>query len=181
MGNIKMPEQVIVVDLEATCWLTRPYSTNRDIIEVGACILDTRSGEISRKASILVRPTHSRIGLYCRFVTGMTPEKVKNGVEFRQACGWLRAVYGAMTPWAAWGSWDHAQMVAQCTREQVSYPFSPEHIDIKLLVAERLGWKQPKSLPYVLAALGMKFQGEKHRAMDDAINEAHVLYKVLQQ
>ncbi len=180
MRNISVPEQVIVVDLEGTCWPMQPHSTDRDIIEVGACILNTRSGEVSRKTSVLVRPTHSRIGLYCRLVTGITPERVKGGLGFKQACAWLRAVYGATTPWAAWGPWDRAQLLAQCVREQVPYPLSSDHIDIKLLVAERLGWKRPQSLPGALSALDMRFQGQKHHAVDDAVNEARVLYKALQ-
>lgn len=179
MKNVSVPEQIIVVDFEATCWLTQPRSTNRDIIEVGACVLNIHSGKISCEASTLVRPTHSRIGLYCQRVTGITPEKAEGGMEFRKACEWLRAMYGTSMPWAAWGSWDRAQLEVQCARERVPYPLSPDHIDIKLLVAERLGWMRPKSLGKALSALGMQFQGRKHCAMDDAINEARVFYQAL--
>lgn len=172
-----MPEHIIVIDFEATCWVTQPRSTNRDIIEIGACVLNTRSGISMRTADILVRPTSSRIGFYCQRVTGITPERAASGVEFRQACEWLRTAYGATMPWAAWGSWDRAQLETQCTREEVPYPLSSDYIDIKLLVAERFGWKRPKSLGKALSALSMQFQGRKHRAMDDAINAARVLHR----
>lgn len=181
MKGVNVPNEVIVIDLEATCWLTQPRSTNRDIIEIGTCILNTHSGEISRKTSILVRPTHSRIGFYCWFVTGITPERAKQGISFGQACEQLKTDYDASIPWASWGSWDCVQMMTQCAREQVSHPLSFYHIDIKLLVAERLGWRRPKSLPRALAALDMQFEGQKHHALDDAVNEARLFHKALQE
>lgn len=179
MKNVRVPEQVIVVDLEATCWLTQPRSTDRDIIEVGACVLNTQSGSITRTADILVRPTRSRIGLYCQAITGITPERARGGVAFSQACEWLQTSYGASMPWAAWGSWDRAQLETQCAREQVPYPLSSEHIDIKLFVADSFGWKRPESLRMALILMGMRFQGRKHHAVADAVNEARVLYRAL--
>ena len=50
MANWKFDE-VIVIDLEATCWST-PEETalnQSEIIELGVCILDTLTGEIRKR------------------------------------------------------------------------------------------------------------------------------------
>lgn len=179
--NKVVPGHIVVVDLEGTCWVTQPRSLERDIIEVGACVLDTSSGDITRTVDFLVRPSRSRIGTYCQFITGITPERAEGGVEFRHACEVLRTEYGVLMPWAAWGWWDRAQLVAQCSRENVAYPLSSDYTNIKLFAAECFKWKRQKGLGKALTALRMEFQGRKHHAVDDAINEARVLYRAMLQ
>lgn len=50
-------DKVLVVDIEATCWEgANPPGMENDIIEIGVCLLDVNSGEITDNLGILVKP-----------------------------------------------------------------------------------------------------------------------------
>ena len=57
MGKMNF-DKIIVADLESVCWETKEEQGDKpmEIIEIGVCVLDTRSFEISRKKSYIVRP-----------------------------------------------------------------------------------------------------------------------------
>ena len=56
----KKLDQILVIDLEATCWLgDPPEGQESDIIEIGLCTLDVATGQRLDKASIVVRPERS--------------------------------------------------------------------------------------------------------------------------
>ena len=84
-------------------------------------------------------------------------------------------------PCASWGPFDCDQFVAQCTREAIPYPLSADYTDIKVLSAHQFRWAQPKRLSSALTALELRFEGRKHRARDDAVNEARVLFETLRR
>ena len=50
-------DKVLVVDIEATCWEgANPPGMANDIIEIGVCLLDVNSAEITDNRGILVKP-----------------------------------------------------------------------------------------------------------------------------
>ena len=55
-------DQVLVIDIEATCWRgVPPPGEENEIIEVGLTTLDRETLERGDKESFLVRPTRSRV------------------------------------------------------------------------------------------------------------------------
>ena len=66
-------DKVIIIDVEATCWEgTTPVDMESDIIEIGICLLDVQSGEITNNKGILVKPERSTpSGLRVRFFSGL--------------------------------------------------------------------------------------------------------------
>ena len=55
-------DKIIVIDVEATCWEGVPLAgMESDIIEIGICLLDVQSGEITNNKGILVKPERSTI------------------------------------------------------------------------------------------------------------------------
>ena len=79
-----MTNKIIIIDLEATCWEgIPPQGEVSEIIEIGICLLDTLTGEISNNRGILVKPTHSKISPFCTQLTTITPELVaREGVSY---------------------------------------------------------------------------------------------------
>ena len=79
-----MTNKIIIIDLEATCWEgIPPQGEVSEIIEIGICLLDTLTGEISDNRGILVKPTHSKISPFCTQLTTITPELVaREGVSY---------------------------------------------------------------------------------------------------
>ena len=67
MSKIKYNE-IIVVDLEATCWDTPEEQAKftSEIIEVGICVLNIFTGEITKTAGLIVKPRQSKISPFLR-------------------------------------------------------------------------------------------------------------------
>ena len=52
----KKLDQIIVVDVESTCWQdSKPADQESDILEIGICTLDVALGQRLEKESILVK------------------------------------------------------------------------------------------------------------------------------
>ena len=59
--------RIVVIDVEATCWETREEqgSMPNEIIEIGACELVLKTGEITNRASIAVAPQFTKVSPFC--------------------------------------------------------------------------------------------------------------------
>ena len=56
----KLLDQIIIIDLESTCWEDAPPASERsEIIEIGVCTLDAGTGERLEQEGILVKPVYS--------------------------------------------------------------------------------------------------------------------------
>ncbi|WP_286019121.1 exonuclease domain-containing protein, partial [Candidatus Venteria ishoeyi] len=88
-------DKIVVVDVEATCWdEKKPDGMENDIIEIGICLLDVKTGEINENQGIIVTPERSTVSPFCTELTTITPELVKQeGVLFKTACTMLREEY----------------------------------------------------------------------------------------
>ena len=97
-------EKIIVFDLEATCWEGRENAYKwREVISLGACILDLKTLEISDKFHMLCKPVRSEISEYCTRITGITKEQAENGVEFEFMCKSIADKFKTKSfPCAAW-------------------------------------------------------------------------------
>jgi inhibitor of KinA sporulation pathway (predicted exonuclease) len=85
---------VLVVDVEATCWEgSPPEGEENEIIEIGLCLLDVKSGERRERESMLVRPERSRVSAFCTELTTLTQEQVEQGIPFADACALLHTKY----------------------------------------------------------------------------------------
>ncbi len=47
--TMKTTENILIIDLEATCWENRPpRGQESEIIEIGVCIMNAKTGKISK-------------------------------------------------------------------------------------------------------------------------------------
>lgn len=175
-------DKILVVDIEATCWEGNPpENMQSDIIEVGICLLDVASGEISDNRGILVKPERSTISSFCTELTTITPEMVeKEGVSFKEACAILRKEYGAQQrAWASFGAYDIKQFQRQCAEAGIGYPFGPSHLNVKTLFALKQKLGREDGMAGALERLSIPLEGTHHRGIDDAKNIAKILYWIL--
>jgi len=177
----KLLDKIIVVDLEATCWQgDPPPGETSEIIEIGLCTLDVKSGERSDRRGIMVKPEHSSLSDYCIELTTIHPEMLKNAPSLREACRLLQEKYHSdRRTWASYGDYDRIMMAQQCEKMGVPYPFGLSHINVKNLLALHLGLKREVNLLTGTALLDLPFEGTIHRGVDDAWNIAAVLSRVL--
>lgn len=173
----KRLDQILVIDLECTCWESDPPAGQTgEIIEIGACLLDVKTLARSAKESILVRPTRSCVSPFCTRLTSLTQEQVDGGIPFEQACSRLYKEYqsGDRT-WASYGDFDRRQFERQCQETGVRYPFSKTHLNIKNLLALALNEPYELGMDRALARLDLPLEGTHHRGVDDAWNIAALL------
>jgi inhibitor of KinA sporulation pathway (predicted exonuclease) len=178
----KKLDKVLIVDIEATCWEgTNPLGMESDIIEIGVCLLDINSGEITDSRGIIVKPERSEISDFCTSLTTITEVLVKKeGISFKEACGILRKEYLAQSrAWASFGAYDLKQFQRQCADTGVGYPFGPSHINVKTLFALKNKLMHEQGMAGALAILDIPLEGTHHRGVDDAKNIAKILRRIL--
>jgi len=179
----KKIDQVIVVDVESTCWDgTPPLGEESEIIEIGVCPLEVSTGRRLEKRSILVRPERSRVSSFCTQLTTLTQEQVDRGIPFAAACSVLRKEYETRDRvWASFGDYDRSQFERQCTAFGVSSPFGSSHINVKTLFALTRKLPQEIGMVEAMALLGFPLEGTHHRGGDDAWNIAAILAELLKR
>jgi inhibitor of KinA sporulation pathway (predicted exonuclease) len=177
----KKLEQIIVVDVEATCWEGSPPSgETNEIIEIGVCPLDLKSGERLEKRSIIVRPKQSRVSAFCTQLTTLTQAQVDVGLTFMEACEILRRQFRSREQiWASFGDYDRNQFQKQCDAADLPYPFGPRHINVKTLFALSRGLNAEVGMNEALEILNLPLEGTHHRGDDDAWNIAGILARLL--
>jgi inhibitor of KinA sporulation pathway (predicted exonuclease) len=177
----KKLDKVLVIDLEATCWEgDPPESQTSEIIEIGLCVMDPITGEREEPRAILIKPQRSKLSDFCIQLTTLTPEMLADGMGFAEACDLLREAYQShRRTWASYGDYDRLQFLAQCGAWGVPYPFGRTHINVKNLLALKLGLEREVGLQRAMKLLDRPFEGTSHRGVDDAWNIAAVLDWVL--
>ena len=177
-------DQIIVIDIESTCWSGGPPEDQEpEIIEVGVCVLDIKTGERLARHSILVTPERSQVSPFCTNLTSLTQADLdERGVSFGRACAILRRRFGTSTrPWASYGDFDRRQFEKQCRERQIDYPFSQSHINVKSLFALAHGLPREVGLLRAMDALDLPLEGTHHRGVDDAWNTGLILSRLLFQ
>jgi inhibitor of KinA sporulation pathway (predicted exonuclease) len=176
-------DQILVVDLEATCWDgDSPAGETNEIIEIGICPLEVATGKRLEKRSILVRPERSSVSPFCTSLTTLTAEQVAGGIALSDACGILKKHYQSRDRiWASFGDYDRNQFQRQCEEMGIAYPFGTRHINVKTLFALSRGLPTEVGMPQALEMLGIKLEGTHHRGHDDAWNIAGILTMLLER
>lgn len=170
--------KIIIIDLEATCWNGKiPAGQVNEIIEIGICILDTNTGEISKNEGILIKPERSKVSFFCTELTTITQELLdKEGISLKEACNILREEYNPKHyVWGSYGQYDLNMLKKQCKFRGIEYPMSREHINVKELFTEVKGISRKVGMKGALGMLNIPLDGTHHRGIDDARNIAKIL------
>lgn len=174
--------EVLVVDLEATCWDDPRERGDQpsDIIEIGVCTVNLQTGKIDKPRGILVQPARSTISKFCTQLTSLTPEQIAHeGVSYKEACDLLATEYQAgRKVWLSYGDYDRKMVEAQCHDLGVPYPFGPRHGNVKLDFALRAGLTREVGMAQALKICHLKLDGHHHRGVDDALNIAKLALRV---
>jgi inhibitor of KinA sporulation pathway (predicted exonuclease) len=176
-------DKIVVVDVESTCWEgSIPEGVESDIIEVGICLLDTKTGKISDNQGIMVIPERSDISPFCTELTTITPELIdQEGITFKEALKILKNNYCTQSrAWASFGAYDLKQFQRQCSALNMGYPFGPSHINVKTLFALKHKLGHELGMVGALKYLNIELEGTHHRGKDDARNIAKILWQVLE-
>jgi inhibitor of KinA sporulation pathway (predicted exonuclease) len=174
-------DQILVVDIESTCWQnTPPPGQESEIIEIGICLFDVASAQRLEKDSILVKPDRSQVSEFCTQLTTLTQAQVDRGISFAAACSILKKKYlSKERVWTSYGDYDRRQFERQCESFQIGYPFGTTHLNVKSLFAIIHALPQEVGMDRALEFLNLPLEGTHHRGGDDAWNIAGILSKLL--
>src|SRR5262245_24030414 len=177
----KLLDQILVIDLESTCWEKQPPAgMTSEIIEIGLCVVDVARLERVEKHCLLVRPMKSEVGDFCTQLTTLTAADVQSAPLLAEAARLLKKEYrGQERLWASWGDYDRNQLQRCCQEQGVTYPFGGRHLNVKTLFAVAHGLPKEIGLDAAYAQLGETLQGTHHRGVDDAWNIAGILCGLL--
>jgi inhibitor of KinA sporulation pathway (predicted exonuclease) len=178
----KLLDQILVVDVESTCWEgSPPEGQISEIIQIGICPLEVATLRRLEKRSILVKPVRSQIGDFCTNLTGLTTQMFADAITFADALRVLKKEYQSKDRlWASWGDYDRRHFERQCAESKLGFPFGPTHMNVKSLFATAAGLDHELGLDGAYEKLGLTMEGRHHRGDDDAWNIAAVLGLLMQ-
>jgi inhibitor of KinA sporulation pathway (predicted exonuclease) len=174
-------DKILVVDIEATCWQGDPPAGQiNEIIEVGICLLDIKTYEITANRGIIVKPENSKISPFCTELTTITQEMVDYGITLKEACAILENDYeSGQRVWCSYGAYDLKQFTKECASKDVKYPFGQSYLNVKTLFAVMNQLKKEVGMAKALNIAKIELEGTHHRGVDDARNIAKILGKLL--
>lgn len=186
LNNLSVPRSMIVLDLEANC--SECKSTiprdEMEIIEIGAAVL--LDGKVVSKFQLFVKPTlHPQVTEFCTKLTGIKQEDVDPAKDFKGSISdfdkWIVDVQKEhnIEYWGSWGAFDLHSFARNRAVNNMSKKTLIEtipHINLKNFFTEKTGKRM--GVGRALGRLGMKFEGNAHRALDDVLNITRIINKV---
>lgn len=171
---------IVVVDLEATCARDDTVPKKEmETIEIGAVAVDSALTPCA-EFQAFVRPVrHPRLTEFCRELTTITQAEVDAAERLpavaRSFGDWIMAT-GA-TAWASWGMFDRMLFDRDFRYHGVPSPLPGCHINVRDCFEATVSTR-PNDFADALAAVGLAFDGQPHRGIDDARNIARLLPRI---
>lgn len=184
--------EVFIVDVEATCWDTPEArgSQPNEIIEIGICTLNIRTGMIGNGSSYVIQPRFTKVSPFCTQLTGWTQEAVDGGGLIIPTLLQIEKDYGLTKNhiWFSCGEYDRVKLGCQgggSLGELYGVPRSENpfdrmrHMNIKTLFALKHKLQRELGMAGMLSKIGAKLDGRHHNGCDDALNIAKLVKHVL--
>ncbi len=174
----------LIFDLEATCWHGAPPNEVKEIIELGAIKLDP-FGETSGSFNRFVKPmVNQQLSAYCQELTTISQRQIDRAEHFPE-------VIDRFIDWAdiddetcllvSWGKEDLELLRNDTLLHDLPLEWIPEHLNLKNAYKNLKRLKKPFGLRKTLDKEGFEFEGQHHRAIDDAFNTAKIFCRYLDE
>ncbi len=172
----------IILDLEATCWQGNAMGRQQEIIEIGAYRINGFGDWIDQFQSFVKPIQHPRLSTYCKDLTGITQAQINQArtfnIIFEMFEVWLEE-YDEPYLLCTWGAKDMPFIFADCERHDLDYSFLPKAIDLKYQYAQIHQLGKEVGLAKALEYNAIEFEGNRHRAIDDAYNTSRLFLAYL--
>ena len=157
------------------------------IIQIGYCVGDTKTGEISHLLSLVIEPNEV-ITEYIEKLTGVTNKRVaEEGISLQQGYKMICEAHVDSTAFRnplTWGGGDSLCLRNQLELDDERFVFGRRWLDVKTVYQ---AWRHAKNesprsgLAKSLTRMGLKFEGTKHDALSDAINTFLIYIALLKE
>ena len=175
----------LVIDLEATTDDGGWPLEEMEVIEIGASVV-TRAGREVDHFQRFVRPARRPLLTpFCRQLTRITQANIDGAAPlplvWEQFERWLGQHGPKLEAWASWGDYDRLQLEQEWQQKQLNSVLAHlPHLNLKQQFAHARQLKRPLGLNSALQLAGMQFNGQQHRALEDARNTARLLPLILE-
>jgi inhibitor of KinA sporulation pathway (predicted exonuclease) len=172
----------LIIDFEATCSNDGSVPKHEmEIIEIGAVIQSSDTYEIEAEYQAFVRPVRNpQLTDFCTELTGITQYDLIPANTFPDVLAdflsWTARYPEAL--FCSWGEYDHSQLQRDCYFHDLAYPFDDGHLNLKAAFSRVLNLRRQTGLRDALQKLGLEFDGEHHRGLDDARNIAAIVRRI---
>lgn len=174
----KNDPNVLIIDVESTCWEypEKPGPNEiSEIIEIGIAVVDIRSLNLIENDSIIIKPKTSKISKFCTQLTTLTQKVVDQGMTYEAALAILRNRFNSENrTFISWGDYDRKMFERNCNSFNVKYPFGSRHMNLKNSFTLLHGLDREPGMDAALKILNMDLYGTHHRGIDDARNIANI-------
>ena len=121
---------------------------------------------------------------FCRELTHITQANIDSAQPLSEVWPaferWLAQHQARLEGWASWGGYDRQQLLQEWQRLNIDSGLSKvPHMNLKQRFAKARRLERPLGLNGALQLAGMQFNGQQHRALEDARNTARLLPLVL--
>lgn len=172
-------QDIVVIDLECTCWNFKEEGQVQEVIEIGVCVLNAQTGEIRKPRSLLVKPQFGQVSEFCTRLTSLTQQDVEAGMHFSEAVRILQKEYLTRhRPLAAFGR-DWRMLHRDCALHGLPSPLNASLINIASIARLRMQSQTEVGLKAACQHLNLEFEGQHHRGLDDAMMAAKILRELL--
>ncbi|MCU7649990.1 exonuclease domain-containing protein [Pseudomonas piscis] len=174
----------LVIDLEATTDEGGWPVSEMEIIEIGATLVN-REGREQDHFQRFVRPVRRpMLTPFCRELTHITQANIDGAAPLSEVWPlferWLAQHRPRLEGWASWGDYDRKQLQQEWHNQQLQSLLADiPHMNLKQRFAKARRLERPLGLNTALQLAGMQFNGQQHRALEDARNTARLLPLVL--
>lgn len=168
---------ILSLDLE----MNKP---SNKIIQVGFCIGNISTGEIKHTESLYINP-EEKLDPFIINLTGIKQEQVDSGITLSEAYQKLADCplsFNCFRNPITWGGGDSELLRQQLGLANERYLFGRRWLDVKTIFVSRCFAKDEKhqaGLGKALTRCGLRFEGRKHNAKDDAVNTFRIYYCLL--
>lgn len=187
-ADLSDTKHVLAVDFEATCDedRTKIPRNESEIIEFGACLVNLTTGNKTEFSTFVKPHVHPTLSAFCTELTTITQAQVDGGIAFKDACEQIKLVLAdkagdEKTIWISWGQYDFNQLNTDCKRAGIQSPLDGiTHYNLKEIEAAHAGRRQI-GLNGAVAEHKLTWHGTHHRGVDDAVNVANILLKLIKE
>ena len=178
-----MPDWLII-DLEAKTddggW---PVS-EMEIIEIGVSLVNRQGRELDHFQRFVRPLRRPLLTPFCRQLTHISQANIDSAAPLTEVWPlferWLGQHHPRLESWASWGDYDRQQLELEWQRHGLASVLAQTpHVNLKQRFAKARRLDKPLGLNGALQLAGMQFNGQQHRALEDARNTARLLPLIL--
>lgn len=139
-------------------------------------MLNPEGKRISEFAAF-VRPVQNpQLSSFCKELTSIEQHHIDRADDFAEVIGafedWLNGQKALM---CSWGDYDKKQLLMDAEIHNLELPWLKDYLCLKLSHARLLKLREPVGVKTALEFSGMNFEGQSHRAIEDARNTSRLL------